>query len=986
MKAALLRRLLEEPEKSVRYGVAGVVATISKLEVPAGKWNELLQFLLQGTQDQNPRHRETAMLLFRALAEVIGKHLKPHFHVLQEIFLKGLSDPQSQLVRSESLKALGRLLDNVKTDAEIMSFKKCIPPLIQAFQSILDDNDEFSINTAFEVFDELTTSEVPVINPHIPLLVRFMLSRCVDKNLGILFRSRARNLICLIICSKPKKIAANNLVNEIVKTVIELYVEPFNAEDLEYEDISPTLMAQELIDTLAQYLDPEPIYSSCKQNIVAMLASQDPNFRRGGLCLLGTLAENCGQFMSEELDIWVPRICASIQDLDSDVRESAASALVQFADRLNPEITHYHDQVIPNLVQSFDTCKSPVVMAKTCVALETYVVNLEIPIDSYLHLMIEKLIGVYQHIPLVPLRCAVVSAIASIAHAAKSSFQPYFNLMMPILLELMATEGEQLERMRARAVQCVGDIACAVGKEMFHPYFEPVFLMVKNGFEKENCCEWRECAFGFFSNLAELYKEDLSHFLPIILPFIVAAMDSNEGVKIEDFHEADEIVHGDIGSDSEGEDLETRQNQTSFMQNGFVDEKSAALLALAQIIQQCGVHFFTYWEDLKPHIEELIDFPHHFIRRSVMTCYDQILTASARLYPMKVYWSRGNPGVLSDQCAALLRFIMPQVIFAIDDEDKESAAQALDVVLNIMKLFGLAGVGDELAAKIHPSIISALKEELICQQTIDEEQDEEMTLAHDHYLLEAVVELIDFLGSIVALEDYLKLVRSYVPLLFRFTKKFRAHLDIASAIGSFASMTVHLGPMMAEFAPDILDILLPNVQHEEIQLVHNTAFCIGMFAIHFPELCAPHFPKIIHNLVSMISELSDSANEKVEFPRDNLCSALGKILVVSRQVNSENIAAFVSCLPFKKDYEEAPHAYSALISLFQFAPELMMPHLPHLINVLAVLLFDEKLEIGLRGQLIELTRQLFSQLGHQMNGILSTLSPESQQALMRALQ
>jgi hypothetical protein len=47
------------------------------------------------------------MLLFRALAEVIGKSLKPHFGTLQQLFVAGLADPQSVRVRAESLKALG---------------------------------------------------------------------------------------------------------------------------------------------------------------------------------------------------------------------------------------------------------------------------------------------------------------------------------------------------------------------------------------------------------------------------------------------------------------------------------------------------------------------------------------------------------------------------------------------------------------------------------------------------------------------------------------------------------------------------------------------------------------------------------------------------------------------------------------------------------------------------------------------------------------
>lgn len=39
-------------------GIAGVIATIAKADVPSGKWNELLQYLLEGTRNPVASHRE----------------------------------------------------------------------------------------------------------------------------------------------------------------------------------------------------------------------------------------------------------------------------------------------------------------------------------------------------------------------------------------------------------------------------------------------------------------------------------------------------------------------------------------------------------------------------------------------------------------------------------------------------------------------------------------------------------------------------------------------------------------------------------------------------------------------------------------------------------------------------------------------------------------------------------------------------------------
>jgi hypothetical protein len=51
----------------VRNAVAGVAATIAKVEVPANKWNELLDFLLQGTRHTDSSLREVCLSLFLTL-------------------------------------------------------------------------------------------------------------------------------------------------------------------------------------------------------------------------------------------------------------------------------------------------------------------------------------------------------------------------------------------------------------------------------------------------------------------------------------------------------------------------------------------------------------------------------------------------------------------------------------------------------------------------------------------------------------------------------------------------------------------------------------------------------------------------------------------------------------------------------------------------------------------------------------------------------
>jgi hypothetical protein len=69
VKAKLLQRIVNEEQRSVRVSAAALVATVAKQELPAGKWDDLLTFLLDCSKSATAGHREVAMLLFRALSE-----------------------------------------------------------------------------------------------------------------------------------------------------------------------------------------------------------------------------------------------------------------------------------------------------------------------------------------------------------------------------------------------------------------------------------------------------------------------------------------------------------------------------------------------------------------------------------------------------------------------------------------------------------------------------------------------------------------------------------------------------------------------------------------------------------------------------------------------------------------------------------------------------------------------------------------------------
>ena len=111
----LLNQFTVKPERAVRLAIASLITSLSRVTISANEWPELLNFLLSMSQADSPEHREIAMMLFRFLTETIDKPLKPHFKKLQQMFIQGLNDQQSNKVRVKALRALealSELLEN----------------------------------------------------------------------------------------------------------------------------------------------------------------------------------------------------------------------------------------------------------------------------------------------------------------------------------------------------------------------------------------------------------------------------------------------------------------------------------------------------------------------------------------------------------------------------------------------------------------------------------------------------------------------------------------------------------------------------------------------------------------------------------------------------------------------------------------------------------------------------------------------------------
>ncbi|KAG5458969.1 MAG: armadillo-type protein [Olpidium bornovanus] len=157
IKRALLQCILQEPENLVRHSTARVISTIAKTEVPAQRWNDLVQFLHSCCQAPTAGHREVGYYVLFTLFDVVGNTFAEHAHDLLGLFARGLHDPESKEVRVTTLQALGRLSDYIEPEnkRDVAAFRELVPAMVSVMQQCLNENDEESADLGFEVFDSL---------------------------------------------------------------------------------------------------------------------------------------------------------------------------------------------------------------------------------------------------------------------------------------------------------------------------------------------------------------------------------------------------------------------------------------------------------------------------------------------------------------------------------------------------------------------------------------------------------------------------------------------------------------------------------------------------------------------------------------------------------------------------------------------------------------------------------------------------------------
>lgn len=694
IKSRLLEIVVSEQSALVRNAIARVIAEIAKRELPAGTWQQLLPFLFQAASSPNSSHRQVSIFVFFIVLETFvdgEESLEKYLPQIMSVFSKSLQDPESLEVRVTTVRALGKVAENLDVDAtaDLALVQSAIPLMVQVLDQTLKEADGEGVRHCLDVFESLCMLESPIISNHVADLIQFFLANGANKELEDDHRIMCYNSLIWLSQYKKSKIQSLNLARPMLEHLMPVVVEE-DSEDPD-ED-SPPRLALRVIDGLATELPPSHVFPPLLEQMQKYMNNQDPHHRKAAMMAFAVAVEGCSEYIRPHMgELW-PFVEGGLRDNELVVRKAACITVGCLCESLDAECAERHATLLPlimDLINDNDTQKN------ACTALDALLEVMGDSIAQYLPAIMERLSSLLGSAPLA-VKATVTGAIGSAAHASKEQFLPYFaHTMQSMQPHLSLTEEGEEQDLRGVTLDTIGTFAEAVGKENFRPYFSNMMNLAYEAVNLDSP-RLRECSFIFFSVMCRVFGEEFSQFLPVVVPKLLESFKQSEhlpipgasgdgvmtgqGVGTND--NGDLVVAGGSGAgggdgaDGEGEDdfidldevFENLQN----VNTAVGVEKAVAADALGEIFMHTKSGFIPF---LESSVEELINLLSHYyqgIRKSAVIALITFINTLNEMSDPKEWQPGHNSSIpLPEQVGKLAEVVIPAIVEAWQEEDDQ---------------------------------------------------------------------------------------------------------------------------------------------------------------------------------------------------------------------------------------------------------------------------------------------------------------------------
>ncbi|CAM9940163.1 unnamed protein product, partial [Ectocarpus sp. 12 AP-2014] len=851
VKSVLLQAVGTDPSRLVRISVASLIAKLAKtlFATPQG-WQELLDLVGQCAQHaQSEDHRELAFVILFELTETVGDVLTAHFDVLQGLFLQALQDP-SPKVQVSALKACSALLAYLSMDDAGMKFRSLVQPCLQVAKGCLLRGDDQTVAVTLEVFADLCSSPLPLVNAHADEIIDFLLHILGDAETEVNLKDSSALVLTQLAEAKPKLIVKTNKVPQILQVLMNLIAkykgsaanalfnyqalddEDDDDDDEDYDGPNPQSIAQACLDSMALQLPTKHTFGPLMDLCNSFLGSPEPHMRKAAVASLGVMSEGCAEPIKARLTDILPKILQLALDESPHVRECSCFCLGQFAEHCQPEILDHSEEVLPIVFRLLDDATDNV-KGVSCYVLEMFTENLEPEtVMPFLEPLMTRLVQMLQT-PKRGVKEMSVAAIAATAVSAGQSFLPYMTATCAMLGPFMTLQEEKMLNLRGRALECMGHVAIAVGKENFKPYVEPCIAQAEQGLQFD-CTELHEYSYTFFANLAKVLEEDMSVHVARLAPHLLKEIQESDGNGLDSLGSDDD--EDDAFVDADDDDGEEFTGAYSNIRTSVLDKKKAALVALGSLAEHAPLAFYPHLPLAMETLDSQVDYWHGEVRAAVCSCLEWMVHVANTVFPPEQEWQKGQATPLSQVtggvCAKVVELLLQ---FMADDHEAQVVAVACQGLKGVVELVGPAAISSNMTEVMNITN-NLLMEKGNCFGQLfedggggddDEEDDDEDTA--DGNVAYAACDLVGAFAKVIG-PSFAESFDVFLPNILKYTKGSRPASDRSMAVGCFAEVFESIGPACAKYIGQVLPIIKLSLVDSSAGVRRNAAFCAGTLA------------------------------------------------------------------------------------------------------------------------------------------------------------
>lgn len=161
------------------------------------------------------------------------------------------------------------------------------------------------------------------------------------------------------------------------------------------------------------------------------------------------------------------------------------------------------------------------------------------------------------------------------------------------------------------------------------------------------------------------------------------------------------------------------------------------------------------------------------------------------------------------------------------------------------------------------------------------------------------------------------------------------------AIGSLGEIICGLKAGVTQFTQPLLEIISRGLRDEEADVRSNAAFAAGVLIEESEMDLSSHYVSLLQVLQSYF-EAPEHSPPAVYNARDNAAGAISRMITKNPSAVplEQAMPLIISVLPLQFDPLENKAVYAALFTVFRQSPQVLMPHIDHLLKAFAYVLLD----------------------------------------------